>query len=73
MSIAVITLDTPFKSLLTSLQQREELPLFVKEGRGEIFEPPCLQRAARQIVLDAEHGITLSEVDLACQFLDSPA
>jgi hypothetical protein len=32
-----------------------------------------LQRAARQIVLDAEHGIILSEVDLACQFLDSPA
>jgi hypothetical protein len=25
------------KSLLTSLCQREELPLFGKEGRGEIF------------------------------------
>lgn len=33
----------------------------------------CLQREARQIVLDAEHGITLSEVDLTRQFLDSPA
>jgi hypothetical protein len=25
------------KSLLTSLCQREEVPLFGKEGRGEIF------------------------------------
>jgi hypothetical protein len=27
------------KSLLPSLFQREELPLFDKEGRGEIFIP----------------------------------
>jgi hypothetical protein len=29
------------KSLLTSLFQREELPLFGKEGRGEIFRQLC--------------------------------
>jgi len=30
------------KSLLTSLYQREELPLFGKEGLGEIFGKWCL-------------------------------
>jgi hypothetical protein len=30
------------KSLLTSLSQREELPLFGKEGLGEIFGKWCL-------------------------------
>jgi hypothetical protein len=34
-SIIIWTLKT--KSLLTSLYKREELPLFGKEGRGEIF------------------------------------
>jgi hypothetical protein len=34
-SIIVWTLKT--KSLLASLYKREELPLFGKEGRGEIF------------------------------------
>ena len=36
----VWTLKT--KSLLSSLYKREELPLFVKEGLGEIFERICL-------------------------------
>jgi hypothetical protein len=30
------------KSLLTSLLQREESPLFGKEGQGEIFRKLCL-------------------------------
>jgi hypothetical protein len=34
-----IEVDFEDKSLLSSLWQREELPLFGKEGRGEIFIP----------------------------------
>ncbi|MEI9475970.1 MAG: hypothetical protein WCO26_05290, partial [Deltaproteobacteria bacterium] len=39
-STIVWTLKT--KSLLSSLYKREEFPLFVKEGLGEIFERICL-------------------------------
>jgi hypothetical protein len=35
-----LTLET--KSLLASLYKREELPLFGKEGLGEIFRKICL-------------------------------
>src|SRR4030043_1013089 len=35
-------IDTEDKSLLPSLCQREELPLFGKEGQGEIFRRACL-------------------------------
>ena len=33
----IIIMTLFIKSLLTSLCQREEIPLFGKEGRGEIF------------------------------------
>ena len=39
-SVIVWTLKT--KSLLPSLYKREELPLFAKEGLGEIFGRICL-------------------------------
>jgi len=39
------------KSLLTSLWQREELPLFEKEGRGEILGAELLERRFRHAAL----------------------
>jgi len=39
---AIIMWTSKTKSLLASLYKREEFPLFVKEGLGEIFTAICL-------------------------------